>query len=148
MGLHWDYRLVHGDKAYSFSTKKEMPEPGKMILLFEQPVHDRHYALSKKVVIPKGQYGAGTTYLDFVRKAKIADDSTNDKLVIHTEKGEKFLLKKMPKNNKYSEKAWLFKNLGKPEAQEKQASFLASAIGNPMSHHLKRTASLVARALK
>ena len=68
-GLHWDYRLVHDDKAYSWATKKELPTPGKSIILFEQPVHDREYALSKKVIIPKGEYGAGITTLDWVRKA-------------------------------------------------------------------------------
>lgn len=110
MGLHWDYRLVAGEKAYSWATKKEMPEPGKSILLFEQPVHDRKYALSKKVVIPKGSYGAGTTFLDWVRKAKIGEHSTEDQLTIHTKDGQKFLLKRMP-DGKYGDKAWLFRNL-------------------------------------
>lgn len=118
MGLHWDYRLVHGDKAYSFATKKEMPDPGKMIILFEQPVHDRSYALSEKVVIPKGQYGAGITYLDFVRKAKIGDHSTPEKFTIDTENGERYLLKRLPDDNKYGyKKAWLFRNLSEPTVQ-------------------------------
>lgn len=109
MGLHWDYRLVHGDKAYSWATKKELPEPGKMIVLFEQPVHTSHYALSQRVVIPTGQYGAGVTTLDWIRKAKVDPESTDDKLVIHTENGETFLIKKAP--GKYGDKAWLFRNL-------------------------------------
>jgi hypothetical protein len=109
MGLHWDYRLVHGDKAYSFATKKELPEPGKMIVLFEQPVHTAHYALSPKVVIPTGQYGAGVTTLDWIRKAKVDPESTDDKFVIHTENGESFLIKRAP--GKYGDKAWLFRNL-------------------------------------
>jgi SNF2 family DNA or RNA helicase len=109
MGLHWDYRLVHGDKAYSWATKKELPEPGKMIVLFEQPVHGREYALSPKVVIPSGQYGAGVTTLDWIRKAKVDPESTADKLVIHTQSGETFLIKKAP--GKYGDKAWLFRNL-------------------------------------
>jgi hypothetical protein len=113
MGLHWDYRLVHGDKAYSWATKKEMPDPGKATLLFEQPVHTSHYALSQRVDIPSGEYGAGTTTLDFVRKAKIsADPDGPEKLVLTTKDGQKFLIKKM-KDGKFGDKAWLFKNLTK-----------------------------------
>lgn len=110
-GLHWDYRLVHGDKAYSWATKKQLPEPGKAILLFEQPVHDRSYALSQRVEIPKGEYGAGTTTLDFVRKAKLTPDGEG-KMVLTTGSGERYLLKKM-EDGKYGDKAWLFKNLTK-----------------------------------
>lgn len=103
MGLHYDLRLVHKDKAYSFATLKDMPAKGEIIGVFEQPVHDRAYALSKKVVIPEGQYGAGTTYLDWVRKAIVAPHSTSDKLIIYTKDGEKFLLKKSPtKDNEHS----------------------------------------------
>lgn len=111
MGLHWDYRLVVGDKAYSFATKKEMPEPGRSIVLFEQPVHDREYALSSKVVIPPGSYGAGVTTLDWVRKAQIGDHSTADQMTIHTKDGQRFLLKRIPKSE-WGDKAWLFRNLG------------------------------------
>lgn len=116
MGLHWDYRLVLGDKAYSWATKKEMPEQGKAIILFEQPVHDREYALSKEVEIPDGNYGAGKTYLDWVRKAKIEKETEPNKLVILSG-ADRFLLKKLDPM-KYGEKAWLFKNLG----LQKQAS--------------------------
>jgi hypothetical protein len=111
MGLHWDYRFVLGDKAYSWATKKEMPGPSKAILLFEQPIHDRQYALSKVVDIPKGNYGAGRTVLDFVRKAKVEGDALDpDKLIINTKDGQRFLLKKLD-STKYGDKAWLFKNL-------------------------------------
>ena len=120
-GLHWDYRLVHGDKAYSWATKKELPEPGKSILLFEQPTHTSHYALSERVEIPKGSYGAGTTTLDFVRKAKlIPDEAEPCKLVIETKDGERFLLKQLP-DGKYGDKTWLFKNLTKNTNMKKQA---------------------------
>lgn len=111
MGLHWDYRLVVGNLAYSWATKKPMPEPGKSIVLFEQPVHDREYALSPKVIIPTGSYGAGVTYLDFVRKAKIGDTSTQKQMTIVTNDGEKYLLKHIP-DTKWGDKAWLFRNLG------------------------------------
>lgn len=113
MGLHWDYRIVVGGKAYSWATKKELPEPGKAILLHEQPIHTAHYALTPKVVIPSGQYGAGVTTLDWVLKGKIHNpEESGDKFVIETKDGQRFLLKRMPQ---YSNKAWLFKNLKEPE---------------------------------
>lgn len=113
MGLHYDYRLVLGEKAYSWATKKETPAPGAAIILFEQPIHDREYALSPVVEIPDGNYGAGVTYLDWVRKAKIDPKTESDKLVINSGK-ERFLLKKLDPV-KYGEKAWLFKNLTSKE---------------------------------
>jgi SNF2 family DNA or RNA helicase len=109
MGLHYDLRLVHGDKAYSFATLKDMPGPGEIISVFEQPVHDRAYALSPKVVIPTGQYGAGVTTLDWVRKAKVASHSTPDKLIIFTKDGQKFLLRKAP--TKENTSSWIFRNI-------------------------------------
>lgn len=113
MGLHYDYRLVVGDKAYSFATKKEMPEAGRSIVLFEQPVHDREYALSPKVVIPAGSYGAGVTTLDWVHKATVGEHSTADQMTIRTKDGQRFLLKRIP-NSGWGDKAWLFRNLDKP----------------------------------
>lgn len=107
-GKHFDIRLVHGDKAYSFATKKELPEVGKSIMLYEQPVHDASYALSKRVEIPEGQYGAGTTVLDFVRKAKL-EERSKDHFILSTKQGEKYLLKKVPM---YGQDTWLFRNLG------------------------------------
>lgn len=105
-GLHYDYRIVIGDKAYSWATRKELPEKGKSIILHEQPVHTADYALSEKVVIPKGQYGAGVTTLDWVKKGRIKKG--DDHYVISTTTGEKFLLKHIPS---YGEKQWLFKQL-------------------------------------
>jgi len=107
-GLHYDVRLVHGDKAYSWATKKELPESGKSIILWEQPVHDATYALSKRVEIPKGQYGSGTTTLDFVRKATV-EHKNDEHFTMTTKDGERYLFKKLPS---YGEKAWLFRNLG------------------------------------
>lgn len=104
VGLHYDLRVVIGDKAYSWATKKEMPVPGKPILLFEQPVHDRAYATSKHIVIPDGQYGAGETFLDFAQKGKaqIHDDAYH----LDLNNGDRYLIKKMPEH--YGDKAWLF----------------------------------------
>ena len=112
-GFHHDYRLVVGDKAYSWATKKEMPEQGKSIMLWEQPVHTADYALSKKVVIPSGQYGAGVTTLDWVKKGKASFE--DGKIVVHTKEG-RFLLKKMP--NYEDGTGWLFKQLPKEEKME------------------------------
>jgi hypothetical protein len=118
-GLHYDIRLVHGGLAYSWATKLDMPKPGEAIILHQQPVHDATYALSKKIIIPKGQYGAGTTYLDFARKADLKKSEQGDYFTITTKQGEKYLLKHIPK---YGPKQWLFKNLTKPI--EKQAVML------------------------
>jgi hypothetical protein len=116
-GLHYDYRLVVGDKAHSWATKKELPEVGKSIMLWEQPVHTADYALSKKVVIPKGQYGAGVTTLDWVKKGQAHFE--DGKIVVHTKDG-RFLLKKMP--NYEDGTGWLFKQLPKEEKNiEKKA---------------------------
>lgn len=114
-GLHYDIRLVMGNKAWSFATKKEMPEVGQSIILHEQPIHTADYALSKRVEIPKGQYGAGVTTLDWVRKAKLKQ--SDDHHVIETSTGERYLLKHVPG---YGEKMWLFRNLG----MEKKAVIL------------------------
>lgn len=116
-GLHYDIRLVHQDKAYSWATKKEMPEEGKAILLYEQPVHTSHYALSQEVIIPPGSYGAGKTTLDWVRKAKVGEHSTSDQMTIHVKDGGRYLLKRLDEE-KYGKKAWLFKALP-PEKENK-----------------------------
>lgn len=111
-GRHYDIRLVLGDKAFSYATRKEIPPPGKSIIIYEQPVHTAHYALSKKIIIPKGQYGAGKTTLDFVRKAKA--QIRKDGYLLETKKGERFLIKAMPS---YGKGAHLFFNItGKGKA--------------------------------
>jgi hypothetical protein len=107
-GFHYDIRLVAGDKAFSFATKKDIPEEGKSIILYEQPVHTKEYALSKRVVIPKGNYGSGTTTLDFVRKAHL-EDKEGHYIMTTSDGKEKYLLKQV---GKYDKTAWLFKNLG------------------------------------
>lgn len=105
-GLHFDYRIVLGDKAFSWATKKDIPQPGKSIILHEQPVHDTKYALSKKIIIPKGQYGAGVTTLDFARKGKAR--IKDGEYVLDLNDGTRFLIKHMPK---YGPKQWLFYNI-------------------------------------
>lgn len=115
-GLHWDYRMVVGDKAYSWATKKELPAPGQKIILFEQPIHTADYALSPKVIIPDGQYGAGVTTLDWVKKGDAKYDPSGE-LTLDLSNGERFFLKPMPS---YGEKAWLFHNI---TPQEKKAYY-------------------------
>ena len=131
-GLHYDVRFVVGDKAYSFATKKDLPEAGQAILLHEQPVHTAHYALTSHITIPKGEYGAGTTTLDFARKVKLEPGSKPDKLVFST-RGVRYLLKKT--DGKYGDKAWLFKNLG-PAAEKKKDYY------NP---YLAKTAAMLVK---
>jgi hypothetical protein len=102
--------MVLGDKAYSWATKhEELPEKGKPLILFEQPVHTREYALSEKVIIPKGEYGAGVTTLDFARKGFVDRNRDGDHWVVHAGR-DHFLLKPLPE--KYGEKAWLFARVG------------------------------------
>lgn len=109
-GLHYDYRIVIGDKAYSWATKKELPEPGNKIILWEQPVHDASYALSKKIEIPDGQYGAGITTLDFAQKGLAEKKEDSYKLSLHN--GQSFTIKKMDEA-KFGPKAWMFINTTK-----------------------------------
>lgn len=106
-GTHHDIRLVVGNKAYSWATKKDIPEPGKSIVLHEQPVHTAEYALTEHLEIPKGNYGAGVTNLLFVRKARLEKGEGKDHFILHSGK-EKFLLKHVPE---YGPKQWLFRNL-------------------------------------
>lgn len=106
-----DFRVVIGDKAYSWATKKKLPEPGKRpIILHEQPVHDAQYALTKEIIIPEGQYGAGRTYMEFAQKGKAEVDSTTYKLNLNN--GTTYTIKKLPK---LGEKAWLLMNTTKLE---------------------------------
>lgn len=132
-GLHWDYRVVIGDKAYSWATKKEMPEPGKAIVLWEQPVHTAHYALRKRIVIPKGHYGAGTTTLDYVKKGTIKSDPSGDKHVITLSGADntRLLLKKLP--NSARGDGWLFKNLG-PEKSMTENKYLDKVAAELQKH--------------
>lgn len=109
-GPHFDLRIVVGDKGYSWATKKEMPEPGGMIVLFQQPTHSKLYSLSKEIIIPKGQYGSGRTTLDTVKKAIVHEDSTEDKIKFTMSDGNSYLLKKL-ENDKYGDKSWLFRNI-------------------------------------
>lgn len=102
-GLHYDYRIVVGDKAYSWATKKEMPGPGKSILLFEQPVHDATYALSKEVIIPDGEYGAGRTTLEFVRKASVGEGAKDNHFSLNFD-GQRLTFWKIPPESNFYQK--------------------------------------------
>lgn len=110
-GPHFDYRMVIGSAAHSWASKKDIPEVGKSIILHQTSIHSREYALTKRVVIPKGNYGSGTTTLQFVRKAKL--ERGEDHFIVHTSQNERYLLKPIPS---YGKKQWLFKNLG-PESK-------------------------------
>lgn len=159
-GLHYDVRMIVGDLAHSWATKKEMPEPGKAIILWEQPVHDRAYALSKKVVIPKGQYGAGVTTLDWIRKGQISNPEEDEhKFTLSTKDGDRFLFKKLP--DSYGKKAWLFKNLKVVEKKdnqvmetnkyisqiEKKASLIVGAVGTHLAQNVATRAAMSSKGI-
>lgn len=58
-GTHFDVRFGSPSTGlYSWATKKELPQPGKPITLFQQPIHSFKYK-DFEGVIPKG-YGAGS----------------------------------------------------------------------------------------
>lgn len=134
-GPHNDIRLVIGNVAHSFATRKEPPPPGKAITLYETSLHTKDYALRKHIVIPKGSYGAGTTKLQFVRKAKLIENKEKGHFVMETSNGERYLLKPLPLGKDGKNKPWLFKNLGpnkvpdnvkpaKPELEKKANLYL------------------------
>lgn len=112
-GDHYDIRLVLGDKAYSWATRKDWPKLGDKIAIYEQPVHTTEYALTKRIVIPKGFYGEGTTTLLEARKG-IAHNKENFKgkfTVEIPETDERFLFMKFKKQEKPGSVAWLLKSL-------------------------------------
>lgn len=140
-GEHWDYRIVLGDKAYSWATKKPLPElGGKPILLFQQPVHTADYALSERVEIPKGQYGAGVTTLDWAHKGK-AEGVGSDEWKVHLNSGKSYLIKKMP--GKYGDKAWLFREIN----MEKKADLRNMSFGHLM-HRITQHNTALAHSLQ
>lgn len=103
-GLHNDYRVVIGDKAFSWASKKDFPEKGKPHILWEQPVHHASYLNNPDITIPDGQYGAGRQVIDYAQKGT----ATVEKDAYHLDlnNGERFLIKKAPDH--YGDKAWLF----------------------------------------
>jgi hypothetical protein len=129
MGLHYDTRIVVGDKAYSWASKKLTPEPGKSIILFEQPVHDREYALSDMVEIPTGNYGAGKTYLEYAKKAKLNDHASDEQFTVTTtDDGTRLLFRKLPADNPWGDKAWLHRNLGRGNMENKYLDKVAKQL--------------------
>lgn len=120
-GLHTDWRVVLGDKAYSWATKKDIPEPGKKIVLHEQPLHDRKYALSERIVIPKGQYGAGTTTLKYAQRGT-AEIRPGDLYKLRLNDGQSFTIKKIPS---MGAKAWLCINTSGTKSDNKYLDKIA-----------------------
>lgn len=145
-GKHFDIRLVHGEKAYSWATRKDLPVQGEAIMIYEQPVHTTHYALQQHIHIPDGQYGAGTTILDFVKKARVGPDSTQDKFVLHVPDGTRFLFKRM--SEKYGRgNPWLLKNLG-PEKEPMANKYLEKIAANRLVQEIaKGTVKMPLKAL-
>ena len=94
-GLHYDFRVVIDDKAFSWASRKDFPEVGKPTILWEQPVHTASYATTPNILIPEGQYiqKGSSTYM-------------NNAYHLDLNNGDRFLIKKAPEH--YGEKAWLF----------------------------------------
>lgn len=125
-GLHYDFRVVIGDKAFSWATRKDFPEVGKPTILWEQPVHTAHYATTPDITIPEGQYGAGTQIIDYAQKGNAIVQ--NDAYHLELNNGDRFLIKKAP--DSYGEKAWLF--LRKKKLEDKKNPYLekVAALGS------------------
>lgn len=85
-GPHLDLRLLIGDEAHSWATRKGLPtEPGRPRLLIQQPTHRAEYA-SWQGTIPEGEYGAGEVTLDELQDIVIKS-SDNDKIHFFMPKG-------------------------------------------------------------
>lgn len=144
-GTHYDIRLVLGDKAYSWATRKTWPKFGeKGIAIYEQPVHTREYSLTKRIVVPPGFYGAGITTLLEVRRG-IARNKENFKgkfIVEIPETDERFLFLKLRKQEKPGSVAWLLKSLP-PKKIEQTESIEKTAMTNK---YLIKIASDLAKA--
>lgn len=125
-GLHNDYRVVIGEKAFSWASRKDFPEVGKPTILWEQPIHHAAYLNNPDITIPEGQYGAGTQVIDYAQKGNALVQ--NDAYHLELNNGDRFLIKKAP--DTYGEKAWLF--LRKKKLEDKKNPYLekAAALGN------------------
>lgn len=125
-GVHKDYRVVIGEKAFSWASRKDFPEVGKPTILWEQPVHSAAYLNNPNMVIPDGQYGAGTQVIDYAQKGNALVE--NDSYHLELNNGDRFLIKKAP--DTYGEKAWLF--LRKKKLEDKKNPYLekVAALGN------------------
>lgn len=117
-GLHNDYRVVIGDKAFSWASRKDFPEVGKPTILWEQPIHHAAYLNNPDITIPEGQYGAGTQVIDYAQKGNAIVHK--DAYHIELNNGDRFLIKKAP--DAYGEKAWLF--LRKKKLEDKKNPYL------------------------
>lgn len=125
-GLHNDYRVVIGEKAFSWASRKDFPEVGKPTILWEQPIHHAAYLNNPDITIPDGQYGAGTQVIDYAQKGNAVVQ--NNAYHLELNNGDRFLIKKAPES--YGEKAWLF--LRKKKVEEAKNPYLekVAALGN------------------
>lgn len=103
-GKHYDFRIESPEGLLSWATRKEFPEPGKKIQLFQQPLHEKEYAQFEGEITEgygKGtveKYDEGKVFIKYVSPRAI-------KLVVaHKKYPEYFTLVKLPN------KAWLMSN--------------------------------------
>lgn len=133
-GLHYDYRVVIGDKAFSWASRKEFPEVGKPTILWHQPVHHAAYLNNPDITIPEGQYGAGTQVIDYAQKGHAVVQ--HDAYHLELNNGDRFLIKKAP--DSYGEKAWLF--LRKKKLEDKKNPYLEKVAAVQENKRTKKTA--------
>jgi hypothetical protein len=106
-GTHHDVRFGTKDTGlFSWATKKELPEPGKSIALFQQPVHRYEYK-EYEGTIEEG-YGKGKVSKKDVGQLLITKTSPRSVQFTRTDKRspERFLLVRPSKD-----KPWLLKNV-------------------------------------
>jgi len=111
-GEHQDLRLqLPGtDRLMSWATRKDLPEPGSRIALYQQPLHERAYG-SFSGVLSSG-YGAGTVESKVRGKALITgvDDDGITFVTAHQRDPERFRLQRTPKG-------WLLINATRTETR-------------------------------
>jgi hypothetical protein len=131
--------MVIGEVAHSWATKKELPTEGNSIILWEQPIHSAAYALTEHLVIPKGQYGAGTTTLDLAMRGAISNpENSKDKFVLTVSGGDRYLFKETPG---FGQGAWLFRALGKAKDITPTKEYSMTKVAP--NKYLDKVASLV-----
>lgn len=114
-GPHTDWRVVIGNRAHSWATKKDVPNAGDKIVLWEQPVHDKEYAMTEKIVHPPGSYGAGVSTQVYAQRGTA--DVLEDTYKLKLGNGDSYLIKKMPN---FGVGAWLLVNTTKKKEEKEE----------------------------
>lgn len=151
-GPHYDIRFGTPETGlYSWATRKELPEPGKRIALYQQPVHAHAYGSYQG---PLKGYGAG--YVKQHEKGKILVTKVSPNAIhfttAHKEHPERYALIRPAKWNK----TWLLMNttptaplpyqkihFAKVPAEKIEQSLQSLAPGSSVQAKLDGASSLV-----